>query len=195
MPATANKITADILAAANGSGFNGPVITPIAMGIGLAVAEWLPEGVVIKCGLAGFAGSGVVTGALVVPPLPAAAVLFASQGMSGPQSAALITAITAGISTSVSGLPFVGDSSSVGAGGGLGKVTSVNAASLAAKLMQNLPPTLGTEVETGTQIQFCSAVGTVIAAQLLLGVGAGGVAGIPTPASAVGTATCKVVIT
>lgn len=195
MAAIAGKITTSILTAANGAGFNGTMIVPLATGIGLSVAQWLPTSVTVKCGTVGTAGVGVVTGFLTVPPLPSAAALFASQGMAGPQSAGLINAISLGISAGVTGTPFAGPSASVGVGAALGKVTSANQAALVSLLMQNLPATFASQEQTQTQIEFCSALGTVISAQLLLGFGSGAVAGSPSPASAVGTATCTLTVT
>lgn len=194
MAAVAGNITAAILTASGGAGFSGTMMPPLAKGIGLAVEAWLPTGVVVKCGTVGTAGVGAVTGFLTVPPLPGAAALFASQGMAGPQSVTLINAIVTGISASVSGLPFAGPSASVGVGTALAKVTSANQAALVSILTAYLPASFGSQVETQTQIQFCSALGTVISAQLLLGFGSGAVVGTPTPSSAVGVATCAIVI-
>lgn len=192
--ATATQITAAILQASSGQGLNGAMMQPLAAGIGQAVAVWLPKGVTVKCGTVGFAGAGVLTGTLTVPPLPGAAILFASQGMQGPQSASLATAISIGIATSVSGSTFTGPSASVGMGTALAKVTSANQADLVAMLVQNLPATFNSEVQTQTQIQLASAVGTIISAQLLLAFGVGMVVGSVSPVSAVGTTTCAVVV-
>lgn len=190
MPATAAKITDAILQAASGQNLNGAMMAPLATGIGLAVAQWLPTGVSINAATAGTAGTGTCNGSLTVPPLPAAAVLFASQGMAGPQSVFLANAVSLGIAASVSGLPFTGPSVGVGTGVAVAKTTSANAALLLSLLVQNLPAAFASQEQTQTQVQLASALGTIISAQLLLGFGSGVVIGTATPAAAVGTATC-----
>lgn len=194
MPATASKITEAILAAASGQGLNGAFMTPLAVGIGQAVAAWLPS-VSINAATAGTAGTGVCNGTITVPPLPAAAVLFASQGMAGQQSTFLANAVSLGIAASVTGLPFTGPSVGVGTGAALAKTTSANQAALVTLLVQALPASFNSQEQTQTQIQLCSALGTVISAQLLLGFGSGVVVGTASPAAAVGTAVCAITVT
>lgn len=166
---------------------------PLAIAIGLAVEQWLPTGVSITAALAGTAGVGVCNGTLSVPPLPVASVLFASQGMAGPTAAPLANAVTLGIASSVSGLPFSGPSASVGSGAAIAKTTSANQAALVGLLVANMPPAFGAQ-ETQTQVQLSAALGTVISAQLLLGYGSGVVVGTTTPASALGTAVCALIV-
>lgn len=194
MSGVAQLISSSIRQAAGGQGLNGSMVTPMATAIGQSVAEWLPSGVTIKAATVGSAGAGVVTGNLTVPPLPGAAPLFAAQGMGGPQSWRMANAISIGISGSVSGLPYAGPSASVGTGTAVGKVTMVNQAALIALLVKSLPANFSSEVNTPSQAQMAAAIGTIVAAQLMLGFGAGAVVGTASPAGAVGTATCSVVV-
>ena len=99
-------------------------------------------------------------------------------------------AISLGISASVSGAPFTGLSATVGTGAAVAKVTWANASSLAPLLINNLPATFQSEVQTPSQAQLAVAISTIVAAQLLLGYGTGVVVGSASPAWAVGTATC-----
>jgi len=191
--AIAEKVSKAILSASNGFGLNGQIVNPLALAIGNSVAAWLSGSVTVRCVTAGTAGVGVITGVLTVPPLPGAATLFASQGMAGPQSPALASAITTGIMVGVSGAVFTGESKGVGSGTALAKVTSANLAALVSLLMQNLPAAMESQAQTQTQMQLATAVGTIISAQLLLAFGAGAIVGTVSPATAAGTATCTIV--
>jgi hypothetical protein len=193
MAGVASAISSAFLQAAAGQNLTGTSMPQMAEAIGQSVARWLPT-VTIRCGTVGCAGAGVVNGSLVVPPLPLAVVLFASQGMKGPSSAQLANAIVVGISASVSGLPYTGPSSTVGVGTALGKVVMVNQAALTSLLAASLPASFLTTVPTTTQPQLAAAIATVISAQLMLGFGAGVVVGSVSPTSAGGLASCQLVV-
>jgi hypothetical protein len=195
MSATAARVTQAIQQAASGLGLQGAFMAPLAVGIGQSVAQWLTTGVSVQAATVGSAGAGLCQGTLTVPPLPIASVLFASQGMAGPQSTPLANAVSLGISSALTGTPFTGPSAGVGSGVAVAKTTSANAAALVAILVQNLPAEFQSQEQTQTQIQLASALGTSIAAQLLLGFGTGVVIGTVAPVPAIGTSFCTLTVT
>jgi hypothetical protein len=74
-------------------------------------------------------------------------------------------------------------------------VLSANSAALIGGLVQTMPAVFLSEVQTPQQKQLAAAIGTIIAEQMLLGFGTGVVVGIVSPASAVGAADCRLVVT
>jgi len=188
--ASASEISEAIINAASGLGLQSPSLSSIAIGVGVAVATWLPTGVLITAATAGTAGTGVCTGSLIVPTLPTAPAIFASHGMQGQMAPALATAISLGISTSLSGSSFSGPSAGVGIGAAQAKVTAVNLATLTPLVASTVPAALASQVVTSTQGQFTAGIAAIISAQILLGFGFGEVKGTPSPVPALGTAFC-----
>lgn len=134
----------------------------------------------------GAAGSGKVTGKLVVPPNPALiTATFTSFGITGGASATLAAAIGIGVAVEYSSNAiYTGEAIGVGAGTDISKVTLANGPALTALIAANM----AAQGWVGPQApQISGALGTAIAALMMTGFGTGAVTGGAGPSPGSGT--------
>lgn len=163
----------------------GPSFPLMTTAIGNAFTAWAPvPGNVILSGItSGVAGSGVVTGTIILPPNPALVVsIFSSFGIIGPTSSLLATAIAIGFSTAMSTVQYQGVSVGVSAGSDVSRIIPVNIPVLSALILANYPtPGVLTPVLAG-------AISTAVATLLTTATGIGVVVPlVPAPSPAAGT--------
>lgn len=160
--------------------------------IGVAVATWAQTGIVVQGVTSGGAGSGTVTGQLILVPAPlivpnAAALALLLGPIAGPASRAIGMGIATAFTSSAS---YSGASVGVGAGTDISKVTAANGPALVAAL--SLACTSSGIVGV-TMPQICQGLGSGISSLILTATGVGVVAGAAGPIPSVGTSLSKVV--
>ena len=169
----------------------GPSFDLLCQAVATSVTSWLPGGVSLVGVTTGVIGAGTVTGAITFTGVPAA-VLGAMSALPGPNTPALATVISNGITAGLAGLPYLGASVGVGTGADVSRVVSVNVPALAAVLRTTHASLCAVQGGTGSRVPaFYDALASGIVTVILTGTGFGAVA--PTgplgPSSSVGTST------
>lgn len=183
-------ITNSILASA--PDLTGPSWLLFADVVGDAVAAWAatPGAVVIQGVTNGTAGSGVVSGSLVVTmnPIDAQAAFYAA-GVQGVLSNRMALACTTGVAVAMSA-PYTGVSVGVGLGTDVSAVVVADVVTLTTLFVTSA----SARGMTGVNVPILSvAVGSALSSMLLGSVGTGVVTGASGPSAAVGTSTSSVV--
>lgn len=193
MAVLSSALTAAILAAGQGSFPGSQQLPMIALGVGNAMAAWLPvpTNVLAQGVTTGLAGSGVATGKMQFVPAGQVFAGLGSAGMTGISAAGISTAVENGVASVLNAsAQYSGVSVGVSSGTDVNKVSLSNAATLVALLNANL---VGSGVAGITGPQLASGLGTGLSALVATGFGFGGVAPvIPAPSPAAGTSISQV---
>ncbi len=116
----------------------GPSFHTLTNAIGLSLPPWLPTGVVLQGLTAGFIGAGSVNGSLIfLGNVLTATSELRSGGVAGSQASRVARAISLGLTSVLTGSPYVGVSIGVSLGTDVSSVVSVNTVTLAAILESN----------------------------------------------------------
>jgi len=169
----------------------GPAFDLLCQSIANAVTSWLPVGVGLVGVTTGVVGAGTVTGAITFVGIQPA-VLAAMSALPGPNSPALATVISNGITAGLSGLPYLGASVGVGTGTDASRVVRADPVTLSTALRTAHTAACAVQGGTGSRVPaFYEALASGIVTVILTGTGIGAVA--PTgplgPSSSVGTST------
>mgnify|MGYP000203271872 FL=1 len=191
MPVTPVAVTTAIIAA--GPLLKGPAWFQLAAAIGVGVVGWsiIPVNVFLTGNTTGTIGGGVVTGKLVVPPIPLPVVgSLSAAGMIGLNAPQVAVAVGIGIGTAYSASgAYVG--ASVGAiGPNVSKVVFANPTTLVIAL--NLAMAAQGIIGPASK-QLSVGLAPGIAAMFLTGFGTGVAAGPAGPAPGTGVSTASII--
>lgn len=199
MAVTSAQITSLILASAAFPG--GPTWPALAQAIGLGVFNWAtgqPTNLALRGVTAGTAGSGIVTGTLVVPPDPAPLLSAMSAVGSGVTSLPLCSAIALGISSAYTASgTYQGSSVGVSSGSDVSVVFLSNPVTLVSSLLASMGmvfSSMGGSPGTSS-LQIATGLGNGIASLFLQGSGIGIVSpATPLPGPGAGTSPLSIVL-
>ena len=186
-------LTSAIIAAGQATFPGSQNLPRLASAVSKSVVAWLPNplNVLVQGVTVGVAGAGAVNGKMTV--FNGAALVVAglnSAGVNGPSAQGLGTAVGSGVASALnSSLQYIGISVGVGVGSDTSKVSLSNSAALSALLLANFP---AAQINGQQALRLSQGLGLGIGNLLNTGIGIGGVAGSPSPISAVSTSVSTV---
>lgn len=184
MPISPPVITAAILSA--GPGITGPTWVQLAAAIGIAVGRWalIPSEVILTGSVIGTSGVGVVSGKLILPPVPLPIIAStAAVGLLGPVAPQIATAVGVGIGTALTASAGYRGTSVGAIGLDTSKIVFANPASLIALLTATFA---AFNLKGPTAGSLAIGLGSGIAPLFLTGAGSGTATGPPAPSPGTG---------